>query len=102
MNINISGDQDKMSAPARQALPATKYIIRCNRPSDNTPQHCRQVRKDCVTQIMKLEYIFEMHSFSTDLEDKSVHRSNHSHQRKMLHRFETNVFCNVTDLSHSI
>jgi hypothetical protein len=24
---------------------------------------------------MKLEYIFEMHSFSTDLEDESVHRA---------------------------
>ena len=63
--------------------------IRCNGPSDDTPRHCRLVWKDCVTQIMKqslkemkLEYIFEMHSFSTDLEDESVHRTNHSQQRK--------------------
>jgi hypothetical protein len=52
---------------------------------------------------MELEYIFEMHSFSTDREDESVHRTNHSQQRKMLHRFEMNaVICNATDLGHSI
>jgi hypothetical protein len=27
MNINISDDQDKMSAPARQALWTTKYTM---------------------------------------------------------------------------
>ena len=89
MNINISGDQNEMSAPARQALWTTKYTMqRTKRQHPATLSHGLEglcySDNEAVVKEMKLEYIFEMHSFSTDLEDESVNRTNHSQQRKIL------------------
>jgi nitrogen regulatory protein PII-like uncharacterized protein len=46
MNLNISGDQDKMSAPARQALQIYDATDQATTPHDI-------VSEDCVTNIMK-------------------------------------------------